>query len=1048
MLTLFKIPTRRTRHSFIHSFIHLLLMGSLLALASPSLAQPEDIGNPPTYDLEGPYDMYSGPFRIRVEFLFLYDGPPQPNWTDSLDLQALAEAGLANLNNAYNPHDIYFYGTGDSPCTATYINEEFPDDAYELEAMLNPNALNVIVRTDAGVAGGTAHSLPSSRIDVQGRDSSGVLVTETSVLVHEVGHCLGLFHVFTDTDIHCAEDDSTSVCDINVRADICNCCGDSVCDTPPTDNKGILVSSDCSMSIDSAGNPTNLPVELFRNYMAYADPASCRDRFTPGQAARMWGMLTEAPEVQAMQMGNQEEALSDTLSGGGTYGNIIVGKGTTLEITSSIEMEPGAYIKVEKGGQGQPGGLLRVRATISGACGELWKGIIVEGSAFLPQTTANQGKVVVHNNGKIEHAEVGIDVQDGDGTPGTGGGIVEVLRGTLEDNLIGIRFGQYTNGTAANVSRLFFPGFYTTDSYRGGGTRPIMVQANPIRQLSVFGGTFEDRRTACKGPAIGIELLNASANIQWADFKSLSTAIWADKLNEDSGSFNIHHNGFIDCYTDIRTNMCGSFTIFQNDFTIQKPAACPSTEGNVTGVWMDGATTGFTFRENSFVGGATSPSERIIGVLANDTGEGLGNTVRDNSFTRLFEGALANLDNGGEIDGLLLLCNTFADAAGTNGTVTPFDIHVGGGATVKTVQGEETAPLQFDPAGNVFSDLAFTFFNDSGNGEITYHFHSNGTNEDPDNTGDEGNNILAIPHNNAGCTGEPPCDMPPCDFEIFDGWQDGFNEAKSQWQAKLANLGNITDTVQLAAEQDTIRHLRSEMNALAGNLLQQYALDTNTVAVDSITAWLERTETYQTDMRLARHRFFTGDFTGFDALWTQIPVGYNLTGGDQSDYNELDSLYGLVRPHLQSGGGLNDMGQPILDSLRFWSDWCSEPGYLSRSLLRRNGIETEADCLGNGTTGRSAMADKETNRGGEQSPLNIFPNPADGTVTIILAKGAGSPGHIEFYNAQGHLVIREAFPKKIGRISVQTSTLPEGLYTVKATLYGKAPQSGKLIINR
>ena len=100
----------------------------------------------------------------------------------------------------------------------------------------------------------------------------------------------------------------------------------------------------------------------------------------------------------------------------GPSNSIVVDSGE-LHITSTLEMLPGAYIWVK------PGATLRVSAKITGACGQMWRGVIVQGDDK-PQLPVYQGRVIVDNNGIIEHAVCGIEAGavGGNGAPFTGPG--------------------------------------------------------------------------------------------------------------------------------------------------------------------------------------------------------------------------------------------------------------------------------------------------------------------------------------------------------------------------------------------------------------------------------------------------------------------------------------------------------------------------------------------------------------------------------------------------------------------------------------------------
>ena len=203
--------------------------------------------------------------------------------------------------------------------------------------------------------------------------------------------------------------------------------------------------------------------------------------------------------------------------------------------------------------------------------------------------------------------------------------------------------------------------------------------------------------------------------------------------------------------------------------------------------------------------------------------------------------------------------------------------------------------------------------------------------------------------------------------------------------------------------------------------------------------------TYQTDMRLARHYFFTADLSGFDALWAQILNRYEIMDYQLADYNELGQVYNLLRPSIQSTGSVRELGEAVLASLDPWANECTEPGYLVRSVLRRNGIIIEPDCSAN-------VENRSADRAGERAtsdapPLGIFPNPANETVTVRLGSIMEKAGQIGFYDVQGRLVYQTGIEPGDREVKVNTSNIPEGFYYVKATSGKTTLQYGKLSIN-
>ncbi|MEO5890244.1 MAG: gliding motility-associated C-terminal domain-containing protein [Ferruginibacter sp.] len=106
-----------------------------------------------------------------------------------------------------------------------------------------------------------------------------VLIGLDKLLVHEMGHYLGLYHTFEGRN--CANSDCTTD-------------GDKVCDTPPDNSQGNSIScndpeNSCgtdTLSNYSNGNFTTDVPDQIANFMDYGNTA-CQNEFTQGQADRM-----------------------------------------------------------------------------------------------------------------------------------------------------------------------------------------------------------------------------------------------------------------------------------------------------------------------------------------------------------------------------------------------------------------------------------------------------------------------------------------------------------------------------------------------------------------------------------------------------------------------------------------------------------------------------------------------------------------------------------------------------------------------------------------
>lgn len=997
------------------------MLFSLLALALSSRLT----GQTPIYQIQGLHAEYEGPYYIRV--FINYVQAPNNLWTQNVDLTSRTAGILDRLNAAYNQHDIYFIGLTE-PCNAPF---QVITASNYAASNLHTNALDIFDRGDSGGAGGYAFSVPSAYCEVSG--AYGALpASQSEVVVHEVGHCLGLSHLFTGSDTgECME--TGGLCQ-NSEPD-CYCCGDYVCDTPVSP-QNITVSTDCSQSISPAG----LPPEVFRNYMSYADPRPCRDRFTPGQVRRMWAYLALAPALQSIR---RQDVVYPASTPSGVSGNIVVESGELI-ISSPLQMLPGSTIRVKKGAK------LRVASTITAACGKMWQGVIVEGDAFDPsQSPANQGQVDVVSGGVIEHAMCGIDVQDvsaPNGGVGTGGGIVRLwLNAQMKDNIIGIRFGQYN---FQNHSGFIGPIFSITNDYRGGDKRSTLLELNAIKGLSIRLGRFWDLRTQCSTPAsraIGIDSRNSGFRVSLSSrFEQLFRGIRADKLTETNGSLYVSGSNFIGCLKEIELISSGSFAITGSNFSVKKPDACPSFMSEVKGVEIRGVTTGFSLSSNDFYfDGQNFPTEILIGTDCIALEEGMDNTIFKNNYSSLIIGNRASGFNGYDEDGLLYLCNT-------NDGNFDGDFRITSGSIRKT-QGEKADLGTILAAGNIFSgpptDFWCTIVNEGV--PIDYYFYDGDPAQDPGTPGDP-NNICDITgfvrkptfQANSSCADPEPCF--PCPTTEAEVWKWRFLQNRQQWLAKTAAFPAITDPAQQATEAEAIKHLRIDMNRDANRILTQYSLDTMNVETDSIVRWLGLVQTYPADLRLARHYFFTSDFGRFDTLWSQMPVGYALNEGRQNEFDRLDGVYAALRPHLQQGGYLNTLSSALLDTLATYTARCDEAGFLAEVVLRRNGIERSPDCS---ESQLRSMPEKQKGSAppDKQSNPKIYPNPANHILRIEYP-GDNLGGYVRLFDVQGRLRRERPLPASGGLVEIPVNDIPNGLYVAQWFCNGQTGYA-KIIIS-
>jgi hypothetical protein len=238
---------------------------------------------------------------IPIVFHVIHNNGPE-NIPDSLIIAAVAETNLRLQNSApyydSSGHDIQIQlclasidergnaSTGIDRYVSAYTNlfstNSLSDIGMKNLSRWSPHLyLNVwVVNSLAGPFSGAGgfSNYPSNA----GQGTDGIVLQYLSVngtvLSHEIGHYLGLYHTFNGgcTNYNCL---------LN---------GDFICDTPPdaTNSNNICPFNSCSTEMDdtSGSNPFTNDMDDLPNYMDYT---SCPRSFSAGQSFRMNASLTQ-----------------------------------------------------------------------------------------------------------------------------------------------------------------------------------------------------------------------------------------------------------------------------------------------------------------------------------------------------------------------------------------------------------------------------------------------------------------------------------------------------------------------------------------------------------------------------------------------------------------------------------------------------------------------------------------------------------------------------------------------------------------------------------
>ncbi len=187
----------------------------------------------------------------------------------------------------------------------------------------NPHEYAIDIYFVKNVSYGRASDIPGTSLVIGGT------YVNTSVLSHELGHCIGLFHTHSGRGCN-----DFANCEEAIDGSNCETCGDLVCDTPADPCLSGYVDANCNYTGPPEFNPDT------ENIMSYAPP-SCLNILTDGQIERIYSEIVNnelmlkvlVPSISGTLSHNEYWYTPLTLTG-----NVIVPSGVTLTITSDAEV--------------------------------------------------------------------------------------------------------------------------------------------------------------------------------------------------------------------------------------------------------------------------------------------------------------------------------------------------------------------------------------------------------------------------------------------------------------------------------------------------------------------------------------------------------------------------------------------------------------------------------------------------------------------------------------------------------------------------------------
>jgi hypothetical protein len=601
-------------------------------------------------------------------------------------------AGAANISNAkISFHLKSFHEVHDS---MAYTNQHYRDSNY-----YDPNSINFYFATN-----GLSNVLnpPNNKVHYN-TDKPTNICCDGDVYpndnhqaeAHEMGHALGLKHTkYEPVSVNGPLYNGTSYIETGE-----NCCPKVFVDDVALEQGGVW-------AVFGGCNDPNRS----NNIMGYNQ--FCRQYFSPLQMAVMhYHLRTTFKNMLTASSYNNDlarnpnldvEIQSNQIWYTNRYfkGNITVKSGNRLWIHCKVAMAKGTYIIVEKNAQL----IVDFDGEITNISGQLWGGILVEGTSNLGQqvnnTTfhaPNHGVVRILNQGKVSQAENGVKNYLTDSTGNIDwsrrGGVIICENAIFENNKRDVEFISYQS-PLGNDRSMFKSCTFRTDSNFNSTSPPYAhVSMWNTKGIQFNGCTFEHLAGDKFGfdHGRGIHSIDAIYSVDkngttTSKFNNLSWGVLVGNTNPLK-VVNIQNSEFTDCEVDAVYLKNMNNAIFNNNI-VNIPYHYAST-----GLYLH-TCKNYQVKNNSFEETPAQQFKYNVGVYAYNSQAG-SHQIYNNLFSNLEQGISAIANNSGVqnmTDGLKMNCNDFVSGSSNKYDIAMLNYFdgetVGIPATVMQIQGQ------------------------------------------------------------------------------------------------------------------------------------------------------------------------------------------------------------------------------------------------------------------------------------------------------------------------------------------------------------------------
>ncbi len=885
------------------------------------------------------------------------------------------------------------------------------------------------------------------------RNGFGPFHMMANLLVHEIGHDLGLSHTWNSID-NCS--DTPENC--NCYAQYITACKDA--DGCPPAAGACNIPADCPCAELDACD-----VEFSNNIMDYN---VYRQIFSPCQHGRINYWLVHEPVLNYVYKDYCEILDADLViddpgeeivweSKRIMKGNIRIKALTTLIIKCWVGMPADAKIFVEGSGK-----LIIDGGTISSNCGELWQGIEVWGvgsgtphptvssihGGTYPASSSDHGVVYMLRNATLELSRNGISTRNYAEIAhpeNFWGGIIVASESSFLNNWRSAEFMKYDYTPAEtnddNISVFLLCNFEMNDDYPCDETFNTHITMWDVDGVEIIGCTFKDLRDACTNNGRGIYSIDATYTV------ASNLCYGATPCTDDIGSFEGFYKGievenansrprdivvgdieFINNYRGILLSNVNNSLIINNTFEVPD---IPTTSYNAYGIYLEDCDN-YHVENNNFTtfGSYDDASPYNAGIYVVNNSDAVTEVYR-NTFDELEAGVRVQTENSK----LQIKCNTF------NSIIEKHDIYVTNTGTLGhqglCLSNFYACPIRVNsPAGNTFSfdcnNTQGDFKIYSGHPELKYRHHSE-TSYTPScyTTG-----VTYITLQPCTYTHDLGSECVACMSTLPEGGTgfrlDGSNATSAYGlYSELVTTQEWIDEMVAAleveeyeleynsgesVENDDLTYLLNLREQLLDDCTNLYFMEGK---VDSAISVLKNFDIEGLDKKIIEYEFLIGDFASAES---------NLDNMSSSSVENSDFkvLYGILIDNAKTGSTILSLGESDLGALESIAGKQSKSGVAAENLLTfLTGAEYE-EVFDNDN---EEIEERQILN--EQTEVNIYPNPVSGELFIdIISLNEGSQYNLIVYDITGKKLLQSEILGN-ATTSLKTTNIQKGLLFIQ-----------------